>query len=213
MTTMTLKRATHVFNRIKTETSFQTEVEDAYSGYGRSRHRDRQHNPFTLAINISVDDHVKQQADAYRRLALSKKDRMFGLMEIGTKIRAAMIVQQAKCGVTDLVTTRVMVINKIKVLEHLLEAVETSVLVPDQLERQAEVIRTRLASSTQGTTTANVSTPILNSEDRDDLTRELNGQRSNLMRIDDELETLNVTNQISVNDEDLKVLQEAGLAA
>lgn len=212
MAQMSLQRAAHVFNRIKTETAFGTEVEDAY-GYPGRRSRQRQHNTFALTISVSVDDQVKQQADAYRRLALGKKNQMFTLMEIGTKIRGAMAEQQANCGVTRLVTDRVMTANKIKILEHFLESVETSVFVAEQFERQAQAIKSRLESSTQGATSANVSTPVLTSDDRDNLRRELAELRSTQMRIDDELGTLNATNHITISDPDLEVLREAGLSA
>lgn len=215
MAQMTLQRAAHVFNRIKAETAFSatSTEDDPYSSY-RRRSRTPHRATFTLNINVSVDHPVKQQVDAYRRLATEKMAKLFRLMEIGTRIRTAVTQVQAKVGITALVTQRVMVVNQIAILEHLLESVETSVYVPELVEQQAETIKRRLNNSTiQNSTTATVSTPVLTSEDRTELNGKLAAARSALMGIDDELATLNATNHIDVDMADLKVLQEAGLSA
>jgi hypothetical protein len=211
MPQITLQRAAHVFNRIKAETAFSTETEDAYTGYGRRRNRPR--NTFTLSVDVSVDQQVRQQADAYRNLALGKLEKLFALMEIGTRIRAATTQRQATAGITALVTRRVMVVQQIAVLEHLLESVEAGVYAPESIEQQATLIKQRLNASTQGNTTATVSTVVLTADDREKLTRRLAATRSALMGIDDELATLNAMHYIEVSSDDMKVLQEAGLAA
>lgn len=213
MVQMTLQRAQHVFNRIKAETAFATaEEEDPYAGYGRRRPKTAR-NTFTLSINVSVDHPVRQQADAYRALALDKLDKMFALMEIGTRIRTATTEKQAHAGITALVTRRVMIVQQIQILDHLLQSVETGVYVPEMVENQAELIKKRLDSSASNTTTANISTVVLTSEDRVQLTTKLTASKSTLMWIDDHLATMNATNHIEVSTEDNKVLQETGLAA
>lgn len=211
MTLMTLQRAAQVFNRIKAETAFSTapDEDDPYSY--RRRGKPKTKNTFTLSVNLSVDGPVVQQAEAYRRLAISKKDQMFLLMRIGTTIRTATGRKQAEVGVSALVTERVELTQKVAILEHLVEAVETSTLNQELLQQQAEAIKGRLSSTVARETTAIVATSVLTSQDRDDLTAELREIRSTMMSLDDKLAGLN-TNTITISDEDFKVLQEAGLA-
>jgi hypothetical protein len=212
MPTMTLQRAAQVFNRIKAETAFSTgpDEDDPYAY--RRRGKPPTKNTFNLSVTLSVDGPVVQQAEAYQRAALGKKDQMFTLMSIGTRVRVAMGKKQADSGVSALVTERVEIAQKIKILEHILDAIETSVLNSGLLSEQAEAIKLRMGSTMARETTAQVSTSVLTDDDRQALTADLRAWRSHLMGIDDKLAGLNATNSITVTDEDFKILQEAGLA-
>ncbi len=212
MPAVTLQRAAQIFNRIKAETTFATEPDDDEYGYRRRGRATKAKATFTLSVTLSVDGPVVQQAEAYRTLVLAKKNQMFGLMTIGSEIRHQMALKQTSVGVSKLVTNRVMVVQKIKILEHLIEAIETQTLNAELLGSQAEAIKQRLAVSTTATTSAMVGSTVLTAEDREALNREVREQRSTLMAIDDELSRLNAANTITIPDGDFKTLQEAGLA-
>lgn len=214
MAQLSLNRAKQISNRIKAETAFGVEEDDAYAGYGRRRRTSpAQRNSITLNGSFSVDGPVGQQAEAYRRAAIGKVDKMFALMEIGTKLRVEMAIKNAECGVTQLVTRRVMVDQKIRILDHILQQIETDVLNTDLLIKQAEAIKGRLASATSNATTAQVATNVLTHEDRNNYTDCLTELRSELMMIDDTLGRHNATNEITIDDDDLAKLRAYGLAA
>lgn len=212
MASLSLNRAKQISNRIKTETAFGAEDEDSYE-YSRRRRTPAQRNAVTLKATFSVDGPVAQQAEAYRRAARGKVDKMFALMEIGTKLRASLAKKNAECGVTELVTRRVMVDQKIRILDQILQQIETDVLNVELLVAQAEAIKNRLSSAASTATTGQVSTNVLTHDDREELTGKLTRLRSELMSIDDELGRKNANNEIAIDDTDLATLREYGLAA
>jgi hypothetical protein len=213
MPTATLQRAAQIRNRINTATEFSVNpTEPDPYGYRRRGHKVTK-NTFNLTVNLNVDGNVVPQADEFRKVALDKKNLIFTLMGIGTRIRTAMAAKQTECGVAPLVTLRVEIDQKIKMLDYMVGEVATAIYDRGALGPQAEIMRQRLNTASRGeATTAAIKTPVLTAEDREMLTQELRGLKSELMRLDDKLASLNAINSIAIRDEDMRILEAEGLA-
>jgi hypothetical protein len=209
MATILLRRVTQIANRIKTETAFEVEQEDDYS-YGRRRAKKiKTLNP---QATISIDGDPNRRVAALRENLLSRKNQILRLMEIATRIRTAMAVKQAECGVTALVTKRVGLINRQKILEYLIDSTATNTLNEKEFNEQCIAMRQRLANATGGVATADIPTVLLTDNDHQQIQIELGAVKRELLDIDDKLAQLNSSNSIEVNDEDEAYLRDLSIA-
>ncbi len=212
MTTMTLRRAAQIFNLIKAETQFEQESDEDQYGY-RRRRRGPQKQSFSTSATVTVDGNPRERVDRLRTELLAKKTKIFRLLTIGTEIRQAVAAKQATTGVTALVTERVAVVQQRQILEALLKPIETEVFDPTFVETQARELRTRLAVAGQGQTNANITTPLLTTDDREALRKELAVVRRRQIEIDDKLAELNSSSTVNIlSSEENEFLREIGIA-
>jgi hypothetical protein len=210
MTTVSLQRATQIANRIRLATTFETKPEE--DDYYARRRAKKTKPTFVTSVEVNIDGNPRQTADALRLNLHKHKNTLFRLMEIGTRLRTSIASRQVEAGVNALVTERVMVVEKIKMLEALVASVEIGVYEGTALDASAAAARSRLSNATQGAVTATISTPLLTKEDRDDLTTELRALRSRQFEIDDQLSAKNATSVVTVDQDDYGFLKEHGYA-
>jgi len=214
MATMTLQRASQIANRIRSETTFEQKPDEDDYGY-RRRGQKKTKPTFVTSVEINIDGDPRHTVDDLRLDLLKRKATLFKLMEIGTRLRTSIALRQTEtgdCGINALVTERVMVVEQIKMLEALLNSVETEVYDGRTFDARVNATVARLSKSVSGTGSATVSTPLLTKEDRDEILNELRSRRSRQFEIDDQLSGKNATSMITVSEVDLAFLRENGFA-
>lgn len=207
MPKLTLRRAGQIVNRLKRETTTAPGSDDDWS----PRQRRRSGMTFETNLSMTIDTASPLRVLAAREELYEKLELRLELMAIETRLRSAVGIEQASCGVSSLVTERVMVVNKQAVFDALLTESDGEVFNQDQfvadLAGQKEWMRTASSSHER-----HVTTPVLTASNRKDIEVRRNAQRRRLLEIDDMLAGLNSVNTVEIDERDLKLLSEQGLA-
>jgi hypothetical protein len=209
MPTMLLRRATQVVNRINKETAFEVDSTDPDEfGYRRRR---RKVQTLVASTSVSIDADPRRRVDALRIDLLERFERMIRLAAIATHMRQAIGQKQAECGVTGLVTERVMVVRNQAIVQSLLSAVNQNTYNPEEFESRVNAMKDRLSRGQSNQVTSDISTVLLTADDRKNLQEMLLGLNRRLLQIDDQLAGLNASNSVQMSDEDEAYLREVGM--
>jgi len=212
MSAVLLRRAQQIANRVSAESAIEVDRPDDDFGYGRRRTKKVKVLETTATINIDGDP--KRRATILHDALLSRANEMMQLIEIGIRLRQAIASKQAQVGVTPLVTMRVGLLNRQKILEQLVNSAANGVLDIEDLDARVKAMRNRLTNvtTTHGTASADITTVLLTDADRKAFEQELTNVKRALLDVDDKLGQLNATHTVDISDDDEKFLRDRGIA-
>lgn len=212
MSSILLRRAQQIANRVSAESAIEVDRQD--DDYGFGRRRNKKVKVLDTSATINIDGDPKRRATILHDALLTRANEMMKLIEIGIRFRQAIAAKQAQVGVTPLVTMRVGLLNRQKILEQLVNATESGILDIDELDARVKAMRNRLTNvtTTHGTASADITTVLLTETDRKAFESELTSVKRALLDVDDELGQLNATHTVDISDEDEQFLRDRGIA-